>query len=37
MSYKGIEMTSQYDYLFSDIQPLNPEFNMEELKKLKER
>lgn len=32
MSYKGIEMTSQENYIFSDIKPYNPEFNIEELK-----
>lgn len=32
MSYKGMEMTSQDEYIFSDIRPYNPEFNIEELK-----
>ena len=32
MSYKGIEITSQEDYIFSDTKPYNPEFDLEELK-----
>lgn len=32
MSYKGLEMTSQENYIFSDTKPYNPEFDIEELK-----
>lgn len=32
MGYKGLEMTSQNDYLFSDTIPYEPEFNLEQLK-----
>ncbi len=32
MSYKGIEMTSQEDYILSDTRPYDPEINIEELK-----
>lgn len=32
MSYQGLEMTSQQDYIFSDTIPYNPDFDLEELK-----
>ena len=32
MSYKGIQITSQEDYIFSDTIPYDPEFDIEELK-----
>lgn len=32
MSYKGIEMTSQEDYILSDTRPYDPEINIEQLK-----
>lgn len=32
MGYKGLEMTSQEDYIFSETIPYNPEFDFEELK-----
>lgn len=34
MSYKGLEMTSQEAYMFSDTIPYNPEFDLEELKRI---
>lgn len=32
MGYKGLEMTSQDNYIWSDVIPYNPDFDMEELK-----
>ena len=32
MSYKGIEITNQDEYIFSDTMPYDPEFDIEELK-----
>ena len=37
MGYNGIEFRSQDDYLFSDAQPLNPEFDLGQLKKIQNK
>ena len=34
MGYNGIEFTSQEDYLFSDTKPIDPEFDLEQLKNI---
>jgi len=37
MSYKGIEMTRQEEYIFSDAIPYDPEFDIEELKVIQKK
>ena len=37
MSYKGMQMTSQKDYIFSDTIPYDPEFDIEELKEIQKK
>jgi hypothetical protein len=37
MSYKGIQITSQEDYIFSDTIPYDPEFDIEELKVIQKK
>lgn len=34
MSYQGLKMTSQEDYIFSDTIPYNPDFDLEQLKEI---
>ena len=36
MGYKGLEMTSQKDYIFDTI-PYDPEFDLEELKSIEDK
>lgn len=37
MGYKGLEMTSPEEYLFSDAIPYNPEFDLEQLKQIQNK
>ena len=37
MSYKGIQITSQDEYIFSDTMPYNPEFDIDELKVIQKK
>lgn len=37
MGYQGLETTSQEDYIFSDVTPYNPEFDLDELKIIEDK
>jgi len=37
MSYQGLEMTSQEEYIFSDTIPYNPDFDLEQLKLIQDK
>lgn len=37
MSYKGIQITSQDEYIFSDTMPYDPEFDIDELKVIQKK